>query len=79
MSNLSSPVLGDQAASLNEKLVDLPASSPKLKTNKALFEKYGVQLEHDDLNVLVSQLLKKSKDEQGSNRDIKKRQRKNND
>ena len=36
-------------------------------------------MESDDLNKLVSQLLKKSKEEQGPNRDIKKRQRKNND
>jgi len=38
-----------------------------------------LSLDYDDLNDCVSALLKKSKDEQGSGRDIKRRQRKNKD
>jgi len=50
-----------------------------LKSNKDLFDNLGISFTYENLNDCVASLLKKSKEEQGFGRDIKKRQRKNKD
>jgi hypothetical protein len=44
--------------------------------NKELIDSLNLTLSFEDLNACVTTLLKKSKEEGGSSRDIKKRQRK---
>lgn len=82
--NNSTPILSDKTIELlqpNPNDSNSNKSNKKYssnsKTNQALFDKLGVSLAFDNLNDCVTALLKKSKDEVGYNRDVKKRQRKN--
>lgn len=69
---------GQSSASTPKKTLSLLQRDSSTCSSLALnFDVKQLSLDFDDLNDCVAALLKKSKDENGSGRDIKRRQRKN--
>jgi hypothetical protein len=80
-SSKASPLILDEFASTSSSLSSelLNIGSKKSKESNLNIDLKSLSLDFENLNDCVAALLKKSKDECGSGRDIKRRQRKNKD